>query len=105
MTFDVTASRSTEEAPSITVRFANGVQDDLVLEHYRMNKESPIRCNYLGHLRNSPSSSVGVTGCLNQPGDRMDVTLFSEHNINKMFSVDFSGNAEVIENPFEDGGI
>ena len=85
--------------------FANGVNDDLLLEHYRMNKESPIGCNYLGHLRNSPSSSVGVTGCLNQPGDTMEVTIISEHNINKMFSVDFNRNAEVIKNPFEGGGI
>ena len=76
----------------------------LDLKHYKLNKESVAGCNYLGHLRNSPSSSVAVTGCLNKPGDKMDVTLISEHNINKMFSVDFFGNAEVIKSAFEKGG-
>jgi len=105
LTFKTTASRSTEESPSIQVTFANGFQDDLELAHYRMNEESVVGCNYLGHLRNSPSSSVAVTGCLNKPGDKMEVTLISENNINKMFSVDFYGNAEVIKNPFEEGAL
>ena len=92
------------EAPTIEVTFANGVKDALVLSHYKMNEDAAIGCNYLGHLRSSPSSSVGVTGCLNKPGDRMEVTMISENNLNKMFSVDFFGNAEVIKNPFEEGG-
>jgi hypothetical protein len=103
--FDVTASRSIEEPPTIEVRFANGVKDTLALKHYRMNEHSVVACNYLGHLRNSPSSSVAVTGCLNKPGDRMEVTLISDNNINKMFSVDFNGNAEIINNPFEEGAL
>ena len=98
--FHVISSRSVVEPPSIQVTFANGVKDELVLDHYRMNEESPIGCNYIGHLKSQPSSSVGVTGCLNEPGDRMDVTLISKHNKNKMFSVDFDGNAKVIPNPF-----
>ena len=102
--FHVTSSRSVEEPPTIEVTFANGVKDDLVLAHYKMNEEAAIRCNYLGHLRSSPSSSVGVTGCLNNPGDRMEVTMISKNNINKMFSVDFYGNAEIMKNPFEEGG-
>ena len=84
--------------------FANGVKDAFDLKHYRMNEQSVVACNYLGRLRNNPSSSVAVTGCLNKPGDKIEVTLISEHNINKMFSVDFNGNAEVIKNPFEEGG-
>jgi len=101
--FHVVSSRSIEEAPTIQVTFANGVKDDLELTHYRMNKESAVGCNYIGHLRSNPSSSVAVTGCLNKPGDRMDVTLISKHNTNKMFSVDFDGNAKPIPNPFEEG--
>jgi hypothetical protein len=93
-----------EEAPTIEVTFANGVKDELVLSHYKMNEDAVIGCNYIGNLRNSPSSSVGVTGCLNKPGDRMEVTMISEHNINKMFSVDFNGNAEIIKSPFAEGG-
>ena len=105
LTFHVTSSRSVEEAPTIEVTFANGVKDELVLSHFKMNEDAVIGCNYLGHLRGSPSSSVGVTGCLNKPGDRMEVTMISEHNINKMFSVDFNGNAQIIKSPFEEGGI
>ena len=104
LTFHVTASRSVEEAPTIGVTFANGVKDELVLSHYKMNDDAVIRCNYLGHLLGSPSSSVGVTGCLNKPGDRMEVTMISDHNINKMFSVDFYGNAKTIKSPFEGEG-
>ena len=102
--FHVTSSRSVEEAPTIEVTFANGVKDELVLSHYKMYEDAAIGCNYLGHLRSSPSSSVGVTGCLNNPGDMMEVTMISKNNKNKMFSVDFYGNAEIIKSPFEDGG-
>ena len=93
-----------EEAPTIGVAFANGVKDELVLSHYKMNDDAVIGCNYLGHLRGSPSSSVAVTGCLNKPGDRMEVTMISDNNINKMFSVDFYGTAKIIQNPFEGEG-
>ena len=54
---------------------------------------------------NDVASSAAVTGCLNKPGDIMEVTLISRNNINKMFKVDFDGNVEVLANPFENGGI
>ena len=94
-----------EEPPSITVSFESGVQDELMLTHYKIHESSTGGCNYLGRLRNSHSSSAAVTGCMNKPGDRMDITLISEHNINKMFTVDFFGNTEIVKNPFGDGGI
>ena len=103
--FDVISSRSIEEPPTIEVTFDNGVKDTLVLKHYRMNDRSALACHYIGHLKNSPSSKVAVTGCLNKPEDRMEVTLISEHNINKMFSVDFNGYADIIKNPFDELGI
>ena len=103
MRFHVIASRSMEVPPTIDVTL-NGVKDGLELTHYRMNDESAVGCNYLGYLRNSPSSSVAVTGCLNKPGDRMEVTMISKNSVHKMFSVDFNGNAEIIKNPFEEGG-
>ena len=85
--------------------FDNGVQDDMELVHYKMNEDSVAGCHYLGHLKGSPSSSsVAVTGCLNNPGDRMEVTIISENNVNKMFSVDLDGHAEAIKNPFGEGG-
>ena len=69
-----------------------------------MHENAVVGCNYVGKLKNDPSAVVAVTGCLNKPGDRMEVTMISKNNINKMFSVDFNGNAEVIENPFAGGG-
>jgi len=102
--FNVISSRSIEEPPSIEVTL-NGLKGGLELTHYRMNDESAVGCNYLGYLRNTPSSSVAVTGCLNKPGDRMEVTIISEGNINQMFTVDFNGNAEIIKSPFEEGAL
>ena len=102
--FRITASRSIADPPSIQVTFSNGVQDELVLTQYKFNDLSTAGCNYLGRLRNDPESSVAVTGCLNNPGDKLEVTLLSENNINHMFLVDFYGNTEIIKSPFEDGG-
>ena len=79
--------------------------DDLELVHYNKNNASNEGCNYLGKLRNHPLSSVAVTGCMNKPGDIMDVTLVSEHNVYQMFAVDYYGNTEIIKNPFENRGI
>ena len=104
MHFDVTSSTSITDPPSIRVTFANGVQDNLELMQYKFHDRSEGGCNYLGRLCNEPASSVAVTGCLNQPGDLMDITLISRNNMNKMFSVDFFGNAKQIANPFEQGG-
>ena len=103
--FQITTSRSIEEPPSIHVMFDNGVEDDLELTHYKLNDDSVIGCNYIGHLKGSPlSSSVAVTGCLDTAEDRMDVTIISQNNINKMFSVDLNGRADVIKSPFAEGG-
>lgn len=105
LTFQITTSRSIEEPPAIHVRFDNGEEDDIELTHYKLNEDAAIGCNYIGHLKGSPvSSSVAATGCLESAEDRMDVTIISENNVNKMFSVDLNGNAEVIKNPFEAGG-
>ena len=91
--------------PAISVHFANGIKDDLILEEYRINKKSSPSCNYIGRLKSHPSS-VAVTGCMDKPGDRMEITLFSEYNRNSMmYSVDFSGNTQIIENPFKNGGL
>ena len=93
------------DPPAITVEFGNGIKDDLILEEYKINKKSPPSCNYIGRLKSHPSS-VAVTGCLEKPGDKMEITLFSEYNRNSMmYSVDFSGNTQVIENPFKNGGL
>ena len=99
-------SRSIEEPPYLRVTFDNGVQDDIDLKHFKLHGSSKMGCNYLGHLRSNPlTSSVAVTGCLLSPEDIMEVTVISNHNINKMFSVDFYGTTEIIKNPFQNGGM
>ena len=102
--FKVMPSRSIEEPPSIQVTFANGQQDDFELSHYKTNENVARGCNYLGHLRNDLSSNVAVTGCLSKPGDHIEITILSPSSVNKMFKVDYNQNAEIIKNPFEDGG-
>lgn len=102
--FDVVASRSITEPPTIQVTFANGLKDDLELNHYKLSDENRIGCNYIGRLRNDPASSVAVTGCLNKPEDKMEVTIISSNSRNQMFEVDFNGNAQVIHSPFQNGG-
>merc|ERR1712088_371228 len=102
--FDVTSSRSLNQPPSVQVTFSNGVQDELELTEYKpYSSRSNAGCNFLGRLRNEVASSAAVTGCLNKPGDIMEVTLISKNNVNKLFKVDFDGNTEVLANPFENG--
>ena len=96
--FKVIASRSIVEPPTVEVTFENGIKDNLQLEHFHMkNMNAPIGCRYIGRLQNNPWSSVAVTGCLNQPGDNMEVTMLSNHSINSMFSVDYSGNTKALK--------
>jgi len=99
--FHITSARGINESPSIQVTFPNGKRDYMDLTPFRVNANSAKICSYTGHLRNDPSSRVAVTGCMNTPGDQMEVTMISHSNINQMFLVDFDGNAEVIDNPFE----
>ena len=83
------------------MNFANGVVDTLVLEPY-----SSHGCAFIGHLADHRISSAAVTGCLDKPGDKMDITLLSDHNtMSHMFQVDFFGNVDVVENPFKHAGI
>ena len=103
--FRVLSSRSVEEPPTMQVKFANGLEYDFDLTHYKMNEAYPIGCNYIGRLHGDPTSSVAVTGCLNKPDDRFQVTMISRHSKDKIFFINSFGNAEVVQRPFHDGGI
>ena len=102
--FKVQLAGNEKDPPTIKVFFANGHEDELDLKHYNLEELSVEGCNYLGNLRNTPSSSVAVTGCLNKPEDQMEITLISGHNRHKMFAVDMAGNAFRLSSPFEEGG-
>ena len=88
-----------KDPPRILVTFPSGMQDEFVLKHHIVGPSMKKRCNYLGHIKNSLSSSIAVTGCMKKPGDRIDITMISEQSGLKMYSVDFFGNAEAIEIP------
>ena len=78
------------------VTFENGITDSMVLEPYAESS-----CNFIGQLANHPST-VAVTGCLKQPGDRMAITLLSDFNTKShMYEMDYDGNVELVENPFK----
>ena len=84
--------------------FANGHEDEFDLKHYKLQDSSTEGCNYLGNLRNTPSSIVAVTGCLQKPEDKMEITMLSNHSLHNLFTVDINGNAHCLLSPFEEGG-
>ena len=102
--FHVVTGGNNEIPPTIQARFSNGEQDDLVLKHYRINEHAEVGCNYLGHLQNDPYSSVAVTGCLNSPEDKLEITMVSDNYL-KTVSVDFRGNTQKIKSPYEEKGL
>ena len=99
--FKVVSSRTLQEPPSIEVIFPNGLHDELVLEHYKLFKDSKDGHNYIGYLKNTPGSSVAVTGDIVNPEDRMEITLLSPNNKDQMFEVDNFGRTKVIPIPKE----
>ena len=121
--FDIVPSKAIEEPPLIQVTFVNGRKDTFELKHYKLNEQYPSGCNYIGKLRKEPNSVVAVTGCVNRDGDKIEISMISEHNTNKnhQFRVymkkskakkgraaihgrHFKGKAVEIPSPFEDGG-
>ena len=78
----------------MTVTFENGATHEMVLEPY---SETP--CNFIGQLKNSPSS-LAVTGCMNNPDDKMHITLLSDLNTNSaIYELDYDGHVTALENP------
>lgn len=97
--FRVVPSSIDMNPPQILVTFPNGYQDEFVLKHHILGSSMKKRCNYIGHIQNSVSSSVAVTGCMKKPGDMIEITMISEHSGIKLFSVDYDGNVEEREIP------
>ena len=98
-------SENINDPPKINVLFANGDEDEIDLTHHRLHESSTNGCNYLGNLRNTPFSSVAVTGCLKQPEDKMEITLISNRNQHTIFTVDMDGKTQRLASPFAEGGI
>ena len=88
--------------PTIGVTFSDGSKDILELENAEKggSARSFKSCRYLGKLRQDVQSSAAATGCLNKPGDQMEITLISNRAKDQIFSVDFDGKTKVLKNPF-----
>jgi len=88
---------SRSNVPEMTVTFENGKDEEIVLEPY-----STSPCNYIGELKSEPGSSVGVTGCLNGPDDKMYITLLSDKNtLSFAYIMDYDGKVTADENPLK----
>ena len=91
------AGYSRSNVPEMTVTFENGQDEEIVLEPY-----STSPCNYIGELKSEPGSSVGVTGCLNGPDDKMYITLLSDKNtLSFAYIMDYDGKVTADENPLK----
>ena len=88
--------------PTIGVTFSDGSKDILELQNAEKggSARSFKSCRYLGKLRQDVQSSAAATGCLNKPGDQMEITLISNRAKDQIFSVDFDGKTKVLKNPF-----
>ena len=92
--FEVLGS-SRSGIPEIKVGLQGGLNHEMVLEPY---SRSP--CNFIGHLKNVPDSSVAVTGCLEKPGDKMHITMIAPiETTSSIFELDFDGQVTALENP------
>ena len=88
---------SRSNVPEIKVAFENGNTHEMILEPF---SESP--CNFIGELKSEPGSSVGVTGCLENPEDKMYITLLSDDNsLSYAYIMDYDGKVTADENPFK----
>jgi len=91
------AGYSRSNVPELSVTFANGQTQEMILEPYYES-----RCNFIGSIKSEPGSSVGVTGCLDKQGDEMHITLLSALNIGSTsYTVDYDGHVSAIESPFK----
>jgi len=88
---------SRSNVPEIEVAFENGKMHEMILEPF---SESP--CNFIGELKSEPGSSVGVTGCLDNPDDKMYITLLSDDNsLSYAYIMDYDGTVTADESPFK----
>lgn len=81
----------------MSVAFENGQNQEIILEPY---SENP--CNFIGQLKDEPGSSIGVTGCLKSPEDKMYITLLSDSNtMSFAYIMDYYGKVSTDENPLK----
>ena len=97
--------RSFDGSPSVSILFADGHADTLILSRYYANEADRLarveKCHFIGHLKEETNACVGLTGC---PGSEdVEITIMSEHSPETMFKWNKNGLVEIIENPFKNG--
>ena len=79
--FNLVQERSSNGAPSVTVTFADGYEDTLMLKKFYANERTRVaaveRCNYIGHLVNEIEACVAMTGCVGY--EDVEFTILSTH--------------------------
>lgn len=83
--FTLLEDRSEDGSPNLSVEFADGTTDTIILEKYYANEEDKVQermsgiedCNYLGYLKNE-KACLAMTGCIGSDEFR-EFTINTEH--------------------------
>ena len=83
--------------PKIKVIFASGLIDEMILEPAFPGPNcSP--CIFLGKLKDTAPTNVAVTGCLEKPGDKMEISMsLPQHGW--VLTLDYGGQVTVHRTP------
>ena len=83
--------------PKIKVIFASGLIDEMILEP-AFPGPNCYPCNFLGKLNNTAPTNVAVTGCLEKPGDKMEITMWLPQH-GWVLTLDYGGQVTVRRTP------
>ena len=82
--FSLLEDRSEDGSPNLSVQFADGTTDTIILEKYYANEMDKVQermsgiedCNYLGYLKNE-KACLAMTGCIDS--EFREFTINSAH--------------------------
>jgi len=104
--FTLVEERTSKGTPSISITFADGQSDMLILDKYYINEEDRMaqghlgipnmdECIYSGHLADEPEACVAMTGCAGS--DDVEFTILSDRMIGShMFKWTKDGDVEIL---------
>ena len=83
--FSLLEDRSEDGSPNLSVKFADGTTDTIILQKYYANEDDKVQermsgiedCNYVGYLKNE-NVCLAMTGCIESDEFR-DFTINSAH--------------------------
>ena len=91
--------RQATSQPRVSVTFANGYQDYLVLDKFYPNDEERMaqkeHCNFIGHLEKETGACVAMTGCFGS--EDVHLTILSKYSKrSSMFTWKKDGTVEPV---------